>query len=277
MNGQIQYGPARPLTLQPTLVASSYRIVHPARFSVRNEAARPITLLLGASLLLGVLLTAAPRELFDVALAAALGGVWLSLVLTMTLPRPTERAGQELVRRLAQFRHELHAIGDNPSRATLERMIARAGELDLEEHEVADELAQLRACLEAFVLKDALARGEVPVSDAPDPLPPGDRCHFVTPVRFGRRRSDQFGHLVLTTGWLKFRGSLDMSHAWSEIATVRRDGRDVIVALQDSRRVLRFSCHSLTEAARAGVLAEYLAHAARVEPTRAPASIHASV
>jgi hypothetical protein len=277
VNGQIQYGPARPLTLHPTLVARSPRAIDPARFSGRNEATRLIALVLGASLLLAVLLTTTPRQFFDVALAVVLGGAWLSLVLAMTVPRPTERAGQELVRRLAQFRHELNAIGDNPSRATLERMIARAGELDLEEQEVADELAQLRACLEALALKDALARGEMPVTDAADPLPPGDRCHFVTPVRFGRRRSDQFGHLVLTTGWLKFRGTLDISHAWSELASISRDGRDIVVALQDSRRVLRFSCHSLTEAARGGVLAEHLAHAARVEATSTSAAYHAAV
>jgi hypothetical protein len=277
VNGQIQYGSARPLTLQPTVVARSCPTTDPTRFPGLTNATRPVVLLFGASLLLGALLTAAPRQFPDVAIAVVLGGAWLSLVLAMTLPRPTERAGQELVRRLAQFRHEINAIGDDPSPTTLERMIARAGELDLQEHEVAGELAQLRACLEAAAFKEALARGELPSADAPDPLPPGDRCYFVTPVRFGRRRSDQFGQLVITSGWLKFRGSLDIAIAWTDVVSVARDGGDIVAKLRDSRRILRFSCHSLSEAARGGVLAEHLAHVAQAEAPRAREPYHASL
>lgn len=258
-NGQIQYGSARPLTLQPT------------------RTARPVALLAGSSLLLGALLTAAPREIPDVALAVMLGGAWLSLVLAMTLPSPSERAGRELARRLAQFRHELNAAGDTPTRAALDRLLHRAAELELGEEHVGEELAQIRASLEAVDLQARLARGELPVADAPDPPAPGDVCHFACAVRFGRRRSDQFGHVVLTSGWLKFRGALDVSVAWSEVARVGRDGREIVVALQDSRRVLRFTCHSLPEAARGGVIAEHLARAAREETRAVPASYQASL
>jgi hypothetical protein len=208
-------------------------------------------------------------------MAVALGGVWLSLVLVMTLPRPSERAGRELTRRLAQFRHELTAAGDAPSRATLERLIERVAELGLHEDEVAEDLAPLRACIEAVDLEARLARGEQPVVEASDALAPGDSCHFLCAVRFGRRRADQFGHLVLSSGWLKFRGALDVSVAWSEIASVRRDRRELMIALQDSTRVLRFSCHSHSEAARAGVIARHLAHAARTDLTQA-AAYHAT-
>jgi len=117
---------------------------------------------------------------------------------------------------------------------------------------------------ETTELANRLKLGDLPLAKAPDPLAPGDQCHFVTPVRFGRRRSDQYGHVVLTSGWLKFRGTLDLSVTWSEIASVQRTGCEIIVSLQDSRRLLRFSCHSELEAARGAVIAQYLAQSARV-------------
>ncbi len=274
MNGQIQYGSARPLTLQPTPVVRGRRTENPIRFPTLRTTSRPVALLFGASLLLGGLLTAAPREIPGIAAAVILGGVWLSLVLAMTLPPEPERAGQELIRRLAQFRHELHAIGDAPSHAALDRLVLRAKELGLRDDEVADDLAQVRACADAIDLKAQLARGEMPGAEPLDPLPPGDACYFVCPVRFGRRRADQFGHLLITSGRLHFRGALDLSVAWSEVAQVRRDGRDIVISLHESRRVLRFSCQSLREAVRGGVLAEHLAGADVPSPRR---QYHASI
>src|SRR5262245_6249021 len=117
--------------------------------------------------------------------------------------------------------------------------------------------------IEATELANRLRCGDLPKVTAPDPLAPGDECHCVTPVRFGRRRSDQYGHLVLTSSWLKFRGTLDLSVTWSEIGDVQRAGRDVVVSLQDSRRLLRFSCHSEAEAAHGVVIAQHLARSAR--------------
>lgn len=117
---------------------------------------------------------------------------------------------------------------------------------------------------ETVELAKRLQRGEFPVVNAPDPLAPGDQCHFVSPVRFGRRRSDQYGHVVVTSGWLKFRGTLDLSLTWSEVAAVQRAGREIIVSLQDSRRLLRFSCHSEGEAARGALIAQQLAQNAHV-------------
>ncbi len=118
--------------------------------------------------------------------------------------------------------------------------------------------------IEISELSTRLRRGELPIAKAPDPLAPGDQCHFVTPVRFGRRRADQYGHVVLTSGWLKFRGTLDLSVTWSEIAQVERLAREIVVSLQDSRRLLRFSCHSEAEAARGVAIAQHLAQSARV-------------
>ena len=117
--------------------------------------------------------------------------------------------------------------------------------------------------LETTELANRLRRGEWPTATAPDPLAPGDECHYVTPVRFGRRRADQYGHLILTSGWLKFRGTLDLSITWSEVADVQRVSHDVVVSLLDSRRLLRFSCHSAGEAARGVVLAQHLTQSAR--------------
>lgn len=112
-------------------------------------------------------------------------------------------------------------------------------------------------------LANRIRVGELPLANAPDPLAPGDQCHYVAPVRFGRRRADQYGHVVLTSGWLKFRGTLDLSLTWSEVADVQRAAREIVVTLQDSRRLLRFSCHSELEAARGVVIAQYLAQSAR--------------
>jgi hypothetical protein len=108
-----------------------------------------------------------------------------------------------------------------------------------------------------------LERGDLPTVKAPDPIAPGDTCHYVSPVRFGRRRSDQYGHLVLTGGWLKFRGTLDVSVAWSEVARVQRTSREIVISLEDSRRLLRFSCHAEAEAARGALLAQHLARSAK--------------
>jgi hypothetical protein len=119
-----------------------------------------------------------------------------------------------------------------------------------------------------------LQRGELPKVTAPDPLAPGDECHFVTPVRFGRRRVDQYGHVVLTSGWLKFRGTVDLSAAWDEIAHVQRHGREMVVSLRDSRRLLRFSCHCEGEATRGVLIAEYLAQSAQAATAESGAPFH---
>jgi hypothetical protein len=117
--------------------------------------------------------------------------------------------------------------------------------------------------LEMTELVNRLQRGELPTATAPDPLAPGDECHYVTPVRFGRRRADQYGHLILTSGWLKFRGTMDLSVTWSEVADAQRVAREIVVSLQDSGRLLRFSCHSDREAARGVLIAQHLMQNAR--------------
>ena len=277
VNGKIQYGSARLLTPAATPARRrSTRLTDPARFPSQRRPSRSVVLLFGASLLLGGLLAAVPRGIPGIAVATVLGGAWVSLVLAMTLPSRTERAGAELARRLGQFRHEMNKIGDQPTRADLEALLSLAQDLELRDDEISNELAQIRASLEAVELARALAHEPLPVVTSIEPLAPGDLCHFVTPVRFGRRRSDQFGHLELTSGWLKFRGALDVSVAWTEVADVRRAGRDIIISLTDSKRVLRFSCNTIVEAARAGVLAQHLIAISSPRPSES-ASYHASL
>lgn len=98
---------------------------------------------------------------------------------------------------------------------------------------------------------------------------PEDHVHFTTPVRFGRRRTDQVGQLVLTSNWLRFRGTVELSIAWSEIARVEQAGPDIIVSLQGSSRTLRFSCQASDEADRGAIIASHLAGLAQSEPYQA--------
>ncbi|MGE0446244.1 MAG: hypothetical protein AB7P99_13530 [Vicinamibacterales bacterium] len=241
------------------------------------HTSRSVVVLFGGSVLLGTFLAAVPRELPGIAVGTVLGGAWLSLVLAITLPGRAERAGAELARRLALFRDAVNAVGDEPSREDLEGLIARARTLQLRDDEIQDELARVHAALDALTLADDLAAGQWPSVPATG-LAPGDTCRFAAPVRFGRRRADQFGQLLLTDQWLKFRGMLDVSVAWTEVSSVERSGEELIVSLAHNRRQLRFTCRTVGDAACGGVLAQHLTRAAQEEPPEAPAHrLHASM
>jgi hypothetical protein len=140
-----------------------------------------------------------------------------------------------------------------------------------------DKSADVSAELEAVELANRLKHGDMPIAEAPGLVAPGDQCHFVAPARFGRRRSDQYGHLVLTGWCLKFRGTLNVSVGWGEIAEVHRVGRDIVVSFEESRRLLRFSCASAGEAARGGAIAKHLASNAHPHAVDAHAEYRASV
>ena len=188
-----------------------------------------------------------------------------------------DRAEPDLLRRLARFRHEVKTLGNPATRADLQRLVDMARELHLADHTISDEMVEIRASFEALDLADQIARGGLPAVVSLADLPEGERCHFATPVRFGRRRSDQFGHLELTSGWLRFHGALDLSVVWTEISSVQRLGRDIVVSLADSTRVLRFCCHAVGEAARGAVVATYLANAARAREANAAQPADAAV
>ena len=95
---------------------------------------------------------------------------------------------------------------------------------------------------------------------------PDDECHFDTPVRFGRRRSDQVGHLVLSSQWLRFHGTVDLSVGWTEIARIEQTADEIVVWLHGTRRTLRFGCRSEDEAGRAMTIATHLVALAHSEP-----------
>jgi hypothetical protein len=177
-------------------------------------------------------------------------------------PSRAEGTGVELAPRLEAFRHEVNAVGDDPVRADLERLLDVARQLGVREAEIVDDLVRIRAALGALTLREDLRRGAWPAAASANPPSATDACYFVCPMRFGRRRADQDGHLVLTRRWLTFRGALDMSVAWSEVASVERAERDLVVSLRSSRRTLRFSCRTLDEATRGGVIATELARLA---------------
>ncbi len=128
---------------------------------------------------------------------------------------------------------------------------------------------------DALALADDIAHDTLPVVATRESLPAGDVCHFATPARFGRRRTDQSGHLELTHAWLTFRAVLDVSVSWSQVAHVHRDGREVEITLVDSTRPLRFWCPSLSDAARAAVLAGHFSSVARERALATDTTSHA--
>ncbi len=276
MNGQNQYDPVAALTSHPTRSRKPTRLADPDRFFPQPRMAGPASLLLGGASALALLLAAVPRDVSGIALSTLAGGAWLSIVLGLTLPSRQERAGMELSRRLGLFRDEITAAGDDPSRDGLERLLALARELNLPDADIADDVARIQASIDGLSLRDALRAGHWPSTASPDALIAGDICHFTCPVRFGRRRADQYGHLVLTRNCLRFRGALDVSVSWSEVASVERAERELIVSLQDSHRTFRFSCHTFDEAARAGVIAAELTRLAVAgAAARGPSPYHA--
>ena len=96
-------------------------------------------------------------------------------------------------------------------------------------------------------------------------LVPEDQCHFMTPVRFGRRKTDQVGHLALTSNWLNFRGTVELSIAWGDVSHVESAAEQLIVALHGTRRTLRFCCGGSNEAQRGSVIGSHLAALAQAD------------
>ena len=97
-------------------------------------------------------------------------------------------------------------------------------------------------------------------------FPGGDRCHLETPVRFGRRRTDQVGHLLLTSQWLQFRGTVDLNIAWNDVAAIEQSGLDLVILLHGSLRTVRFCCQTDEDAQRASVTARHLTALAQSHP-----------
>ena len=265
MNAKIQYGPARTLTFAATR-GDHRRAAKATRLRLPTGRSRLVAVGIGAAAMAATALVGIPRHVPGAALVMVFGAAWLGMLLAVMLPSQPDVTRTDLSRRLGRFRHALNSAGDRPSRDALMDLLTLSHELGLRDDEIADELSQIRASLSALELRERLERGDLPVINVVTQLPPDDHCHFVCPARFGRRRADQFGHLLLTSGWLRFRGALDLSVAWSEVSSVQRSGCEVIVNLRDSAKALRFGCHTLEESARGAVTAEYLARGAGGTP-----------
>ena len=95
---------------------------------------------------------------------------------------------------------------------------------------------------------------------------PDAECHFIAPVRFGRRKTDQVGHLVLSDTGIAFHGSVDLAVPWSD--TLRVEHRDVhiVIVLKGRAKTLRFCCQTADDARRGAAIADHLAALAQSEP-----------
>lgn len=178
--------------------------------------------------------------------------------LTVITPGQAERT-----RRVQTLRQAVDAVSDRPTAADCDRLVQLADTLGLPSEEIAEELAFISALRSGAALLEQIATGTLPLAVNPVPPAPNDRCYLGLSVRFGRRRADQFGHLMLTANWMKFRGALEVSIQWGEVARVTRVGREVAISLRDSRRVLQFLCASVDEAVRGAILAQHLAGTGR--------------
>jgi hypothetical protein len=221
---------------------------------------------------LTIALIAVPGQSPASAALLLLGGAWVSLMLALTLPTRSERAGEELTARLARFRHAVNAIGDTPTRAQLEAVLKMADDLALRHDEIGEDVARVHASMAALELLEQLESGRLPVVAAASALSAGEPCHFAAPVRCGRRRADQYGELLLTAGWLRFAGRVDASVAWSQVTDVQRAGKTLVVTVAGRRGAFRFSFRSAEEAARCGVIAGHLRSAVTI-----PGDTHASL
>ena len=69
----------------------------------------------------------------------------------------------------------------------------------------------------------------------------------------------------MSSAWLKFRGTVEWSVAWGEVARVESTDDQLVVSLHDTRRILRFGCHGSDEARRGSVVASHLAALAQAD------------
>lgn len=93
-----------------------------------------------------------------------------------------------------------------------------------------------------------------------------DQSQLTIPVRFGRRKTDQVGHLLFTARALLFHGTVDLRIVWSEVSRVEHVGPDLVVAFHASQRTMRFVCQSEEDALRASVVGAHLAALADADP-----------
>lgn len=181
----------------------------------------------------------------------------------MTVLSPDDPSGEDSAVPLARFRNALNAIGDAPTRGQLEDVLTLARTLNLRDEDILEDVSRVRASVTAATLRDEIAVGRMPIVEIESLLPPGEVCHFAASVRTGRRRTDQAGRVLLTSSWLKFSGSNDLSIAWTQVDDVWRSGSELVVSVGDRSRSCRLSFPTLEDAARCGVIATHLSDLAQ--------------
>lgn len=85
--------------------------------------------------------------------------------------------------------------------------------------------------------------------------PDSEVVYFSGPVRSGRRRHDQIGHLEMTNLRFRFHAAIDINVGWDEVAGIERVDRDLIVAVGDRPRQFRFCFHTAEEANQGALVA----------------------
>ncbi len=78
------------------------------------------------------------------------------------------------------------------------------------------------------------------------------------PVRCGRRRHDEVGHLELTNLRLRIHAATDINIAWNDVAGIEYADRDMVVSIRDRRQKYRFCFHTSGEANQVTLLARTL-------------------
>ncbi len=78
------------------------------------------------------------------------------------------------------------------------------------------------------------------------------------PVRCGRRRHDEVGHLELTNFRLRIHAAVDVNIAWGDVAGIEHADREMVVSIRDRRQTYRFCFHTSEEANQVTVLARSL-------------------
>jgi hypothetical protein len=97
----------------------------------------------------------------------------------------------------------------------------------------------------------------LPLTSIPSP-PSSEVACFTAPVRCGRRRHDEIGHIELTNHRLRFHGTKDINIAWADVATIDRVEREMVISLRERRRQFRFRFHTSDEALHGTELARQL-------------------
>lgn len=170
----------------------------------------------------------------------------------------SERAARrDLDRRVTLFRQGLAALGAAPARDSLDLLVARLRELELEEDDVALELEVVEGFRQVFDLAALTAGAGPPILETTHRVLADDRCYFSAPASLIASGADQTGKLLLTDRRAIFVGGTVASLPWRSVTSVVEDQRDVVFGRNGSAGV-RCRCNSFVDSKRGAFLAHWL-------------------